>query len=86
MPFKNSIFGVSTFEAFHLAVFQVENCLMLSEYEQNLIKETEGPFLGKRRKWSLVRQPSAMLHGKFNPGPPPCCMVSSTPSLRHAAW
>ena len=38
---------------------------MLSEYEQNLIKETEGPFLGKRRKWSLVRQPSAMLHGKF---------------------
>jgi hypothetical protein len=86
MPIKNSIFVISIFEAFHLAVFQVENCLMLSEYEQNLIKETEGPFLGKRRKWSLVRQPSAMLHGKFNASPPPCCMVSSTPALRHAAW
>jgi hypothetical protein len=38
---------------------------MLSEYEQNLIKETEGPFLGKRRKWSLIRQPTSMLHGRL---------------------
>ena len=44
---------------------KVENCLMLSEYEQNLIKETEGPapgsgFAGGRRgrKWSLFRQPT----------------------------
>ena len=42
---------------------QVENYLMLSEYEQNLIKEIEGPpgslLTGRRaRKWSLVRQAS----------------------------
>ena len=43
---------------------KVENCLMLSEYEQNLIKETEGPSVGgnsghrRGRKWSLFRQPT----------------------------
>ncbi len=43
---------------------KVENCLMLSEYEQNLIKETEdspGPSGSTRRgprKWSLFRQPT----------------------------
>ena len=44
---------------------KVENCLMLSEYEQNLIKETEGgPFSSAvnlrrmGRKWSLLRQPT----------------------------
>lgn len=43
---------------------KVENYLMLSEYEQNLIKETEhgGPMVnGIRRmgrKWSLLRQPT----------------------------
>ena len=44
---------------------KVENCLMLSEYEQNLIKETEGPTSGvghsghrRGRKWSLFRQPT----------------------------
>ena len=45
---------------------KVENCLMLSEYEQNLIKETEGGPItttgvsGSRRprKWSLFRQPT----------------------------
>ena len=42
---------------------KVENCLMLSEYEQNLIKETEGPASGhgghrRGRKWSLFRQPT----------------------------
>ena len=40
---------------------KVENCVMLSEYEQNLIKETESPpgGYGRRgRKWSLFRQPS----------------------------
>ena len=46
---------------------KVENCLMLSEYEQNLIKETEGPGtsgvgnIGPHRrgkKWSLFRQPT----------------------------
>ena len=44
---------------------QVENYLMLSEYEQNLIKEIEGPpgpLTGRRaRKWSLVRQASSLL-------------------------
>lgn len=41
---------------------KVENYLMLSEYEQNLLKETEGPagpvWPGGRRgrRWSLVRQ------------------------------
>lgn len=38
---------------------KVENYLMLSEYEQNLLKETEGPvgLIGGRRgrRWSLVR-------------------------------
>ena len=45
---------------------KVENYLMLEEYEQNLIKEIEGPpTLGKRaRKWSLVRQASSL----FNQG------------------
>jgi len=43
---------------------KVENCLMLSEYEQNLIKETEDPVTGRKgRKWSLVRQPSSVLQG-----------------------
>ena len=42
---------------------------MLSEYEQNLIKEIEGPpgslLTGRRaRKWSLVRQASSL----FNQG------------------
>lgn len=42
---------------------KVENNLMLSEYEQNLIKETEGPNLDgpKRwanRKWSMFRAPA----------------------------
>ena len=46
---------------------KVENCLMLSEYEQNLIKETEGPHTSgvgghnghrRGRKWSLFRQPT----------------------------
>ena len=45
---------------------KVENCLMLSEYEQNLIKETEGgPIYNSGstlrrmgRKWSLLRQPT----------------------------
>ena len=45
---------------------KVENCLMLSEYEQNLIKETEGPTASgighnghrRGRKWSLFRQPT----------------------------
>ena len=37
---------------------------MLSEYEQNLIKEIEGPVPGRKsRKWSLVRQPSSVLQG-----------------------
>ena len=41
---------------------KVENCLMLSEYEQNLSKEKEwGPLIGassqkRNRKWSLFRQ------------------------------
>ena len=40
---------------------KVENYLMLSEYEQNLIKEIEGPvFSRKGRKWSLVRQGSSI--------------------------
>ena len=46
---------------------KVENCLMLSEYEQNLIKETEGgpgsntgsgSHRRGPRKWSLFRQPT----------------------------
>ena len=45
---------------------KVENCLMLSEYEQNLIKETEGGPISYNsstlrrmgRKWSLLRQPT----------------------------
>ena len=45
---------------------KVENCLMLSEYEQNLIKETEGgpasysssTLRRMGRKWSLLRQPT----------------------------
>ena len=45
---------------------KVENYLMLSEYEQNLIKEIEGPVFNKRtRKWSLVRQPSSIQQGKI---------------------
>ena len=40
---------------------KVENYLMLSEYEQNLIKEIEEPVFNKRtRKWSLVRQASSI--------------------------
>ena len=45
---------------------KVENCLMLSEYEQNLIKEKEGPVTlayRKARKWSLVRQSSSIIQG-----------------------
>ena len=45
---------------------KVENYLMLSEYEQNLRKETEGPIgtAGRKgRKWSLVRQSSSFLQG-----------------------
>ena len=44
---------------------KVENCLMLSEYEQNLIKEHEDPMPNtgfgshrRPRKWSLFRQPT----------------------------
>ena len=37
---------------------KVENCLMLSEYEQNLIKENEGPTARRNKKWSLFRQPT----------------------------
>lgn len=41
---------------------KVENCVMLSEYEQNLIKETESPTPGsgprRGRRWSLFRQAS----------------------------
>ena len=41
---------------------KVENYLMLSEYEQNLHCETEGPLglLRKGRRWSLVRQGSSL--------------------------
>ena len=48
---------------------KVENCLMLSEYEQNLIKEKEGPVslaCRKARKWSLVRQSSSIMQGQFS--------------------
>ena len=47
---------------------KVENCLMLSEYEQNLIKETESPPPSGRRsrKWSLFRQAST-LHSEARP-------------------
>ena len=55
-------------------LLQVENYLMLSEYEQNLIKETEGPpgsGLGRRaRKWSLVRQASNLLQAEDGTGGP----------------
>jgi len=47
---------------------KVENCLMLSEYEQNLIKEKEGPVTlayRKARKWSLVRQSSSIMQGSL---------------------
>ena len=46
---------------------KVENCLMLSEYEQNLIKEKEGPMTAayrRARKWSLVRQGSSIIQGE----------------------
>jgi hypothetical protein len=46
---------------------KVENYLMLSEYEQNLIKEIEGPvsIAGRKgRKWSLVRQISLLKKGR----------------------
>ncbi len=33
---------------------------MLSEYEQNLIKETESPGSNRRRKWSFLRQTSGL--------------------------
>ena len=36
----------------YLNTFKVENYLMLSEYEQNLIKETEGPNADGHRKWT----------------------------------
>ena len=47
---------------------KVENCLMLSEYEQNLIKEKEWPqsvtaVYRRARKWSLVRQSSSVFQG-----------------------
>lgn len=47
---------------------KVENCLMLSEYEQNLIKEKEGPVslaCRRARKWSLVRQSSSIMQGSL---------------------
>eukprot|EP00095_Tigriopus_kingsejongensis_P005305 snap_masked-scaffold337_size202799-processed-gene-0.14 protein:Tk05305 transcript:snap_masked-scaffold337_size202799-processed-gene-0.14-mRNA-1 annotation:"low quality protein: monocarboxylate transporter 8-like" len=63
---------------------KVENCLMLSEYEQNLIKETESPPLGsssgagrRNRKWSLFRQPSAMVQAE---GP-----AATSPSLANGS-
>ena len=38
---------------------QVENYLMLSEYEQNLSKENDSPLVGRRsRRRNLVRQNS----------------------------
>ncbi len=37
---------------------------MLSEYEQNLIMDMEGP-VRKSRKWSLVKQPSSLFQGIF---------------------
>ena len=46
---------------------KVENYLMLSEYEQNLIKEIEGPvsITGRKgRKLSLVRQSSSLQQGR----------------------
>lgn len=50
---------------------KVENCLMLSEYEQNLIKETESPPTKpsehKRKKWSMFRQSSSKQHSEANP-------------------
>ena len=49
---------------------------MLSEYEQNLIKEKEGPVTAayrKARKWSLVRQQSSsLLQGKYSRGHVEC--------------
>ena len=51
---------------------QVENYLMLSEYEQNLIKEIEGPpgplTARRARKWSLVRQASSLLGSEEGAG------------------
>lgn len=54
---------------------KVENCLMLSEYEQNLIKETESPTPGtngvrRTRKWSLFRQPSFIMSSQAETPPP----------------
>ncbi|XP_059083394.1 monocarboxylate transporter 10-like isoform X2 [Tigriopus californicus] len=53
---------------------KVENCLMLSEYEQNLIKETESPTPGangarRTRKWSLFRQPSVVISSQTETPP-----------------
>ena len=47
---------------------KVENCLMLSEYEQNLIKETESPNSHRRsRKWSIFKQPTLqVIHGNIH--------------------
>ena len=47
---------------------KVENYLMLSEYEQNLIKEIEGPPVAgrKARKWSLVRQASSLFQSELH--------------------
>ena len=42
---------------------KVENCVMLSEYEQNLIKETaQSPMQARRRLWPFGRQISNNLH------------------------
>lgn len=48
---------------------KVENCLMLSEYEQNLIKETEGPPPSGRRsrKWSSLFRQTSSLHTEARP-------------------
>ena len=54
-------------ENYHF-IEKVENYLMLSEYEQNLIKEKEWPqsvtaVYRRARKWSLVRQSSSVFQG-----------------------
>jgi hypothetical protein len=38
---------------------KVENCVNFSEYEQNLIKETESPMQARRRLWPFGRQTSS---------------------------
>ena len=45
---------------------KVENCVMLSEYEQNLIKETaQSPMQSRRRLWPFGRPSSSNLHNNL---------------------